>query len=327
MTGTENRVRELLAESGITGPDTDELATRLSALEQYVDDTPPEPSPQLAALMAGKVTAAVVTPFSRRRGRVLVASLVAVGAVGAGGIAAAANELPAPAQDIVAELSERYLPFSLPRPTPAAVEEAPASDGGPDPVMAPPSPSFGLDDDESPREDRLADPWTTAPADPMPTPKRSGAPKPSSTPTPAEDTTVVPEEPVVPTEPTEDPSVPDADADADGVTGDGTTSEEGAGSTTGTDSADGTGTGTTGGTDTTDGTGSTGTTGAADGQTSGGQTSGTGASAGGEPKTSPRTSDDGSPSTSRRRSDPPSKAGTHSRGKAKSRGTAMWSDL
>jgi hypothetical protein len=324
MTGyPENSVRALLAESGITGPDTDELAGRLSALEQYVDDTPPEPSPQLAALMAGKATAAVVAPFSRRRGRVLVASLVAVGAVGAGGIAAAANELPAPAQDLVAELSERYLPFSLPRPAAPTVEEAPPAESGPDPVLPPPSPSWGLDDDESPRRDRLADPWTTAPADPMPTPKRSKAPEPSSSPTPSEDTSVVPEEPVVPTEPTEDPSVPDADE----VTGDGTTSEEGAGgtdSTTGTGGADGTGTGTTG---SADGSGGTGTTTASGGETSGGQASGTGTTAGGEPKGSPRTSSDPSPSAGRRRSDPPPKAEPHSRGKAKPRGTAVWSDL
>ena len=116
MTETEARVREMLAESDIDGEGLDELFACLVGLECYVDETAPEPSPELAALMAGLASNVVVVPIRRRRGRLFIAGAAAFGTVAAGGIAAAANELPPAAQTIVAEFSEEFLPFELPRP-------------------------------------------------------------------------------------------------------------------------------------------------------------------------------------------------------------------
>jgi hypothetical protein len=116
VTHSEERLREMLAESGIADEGSERLLECLSTLERSVDDTLPEPGPELAALMARAGAAVRTSVLSRRRGRVLVAGAVAFGTVAAGGIAAAANELPPDAQRLVAEFSERYLPFELPRP-------------------------------------------------------------------------------------------------------------------------------------------------------------------------------------------------------------------
>ena len=118
MSDTRALVLEMLAESGIDGDGSDELVSCLTELDVYVDDNPPEPSPELAALMASLAPDNVVAGrFGRRRTRLFIAGAAAFGAVGAGGIAAAAaNELPSGAQTIVAEFSERFLPFELPYP-------------------------------------------------------------------------------------------------------------------------------------------------------------------------------------------------------------------
>lgn len=125
---SSERLHSMLLESGIEVEDHGPLLESLTALhDRYVDGTVPEPSAELAALLAG-AGKVVRAPFATRRARLLVAGAVAFGAVGVGGVAAAAtNELPTGAQQFVAEFSERYLPFHLPRPevTPEADDQAP----------------------------------------------------------------------------------------------------------------------------------------------------------------------------------------------------------
>lgn len=121
MTQSERRVRDLLAESDITD-ESEDLVTTLLTLEESLLEEAPAPSPELAALLANP--RGTVTPLHRRSGRVLIAGAVAFGTVAAGGLAAAANELPPGAQGLVADFSQRYLPFELPEPT-----EEPALDG------------------------------------------------------------------------------------------------------------------------------------------------------------------------------------------------------
>jgi hypothetical protein len=106
----------MLAESGIPDVGQERLIECLTALERDVDQSAPVPGPELAALLGRSQKAAGPVPLPRRHRRVLVAGALAFGAVAAGGIAAAANELPPSAQDVVAEFSERFLPFELPRP-------------------------------------------------------------------------------------------------------------------------------------------------------------------------------------------------------------------
>jgi hypothetical protein len=110
MMRPEDRAREMLAESGIPEAGSTRLMESLTALGRSVDEVVPLPGPELTALMTS-----AAGPSRRRRARLMVATAVALGTVGAGGFAAAANELPDGAQNIVAAFSERYLPFDLPR--------------------------------------------------------------------------------------------------------------------------------------------------------------------------------------------------------------------
>jgi hypothetical protein len=111
----EERARKMLAESGIPEPGSTRLLDSLTELGFSIDEIePPQPGPELASLMA-RASRGTVVPFRRRSASLAVAAAVTLGTVGAGGLAAAANELPDGAQNLVAELSERYLPFDLPR--------------------------------------------------------------------------------------------------------------------------------------------------------------------------------------------------------------------
>lgn len=118
MKGMDVRVRAMLEESEIPASGADELVELLVGLEERYVDAVPEPSPELAVLLgvddASRATRLLLTP---RRRRALAAGVVALGAVVTTGLAAAANELPEPAQRWVSELSDRYLPFDLPHPT------------------------------------------------------------------------------------------------------------------------------------------------------------------------------------------------------------------
>jgi len=147
----------------------------------------------------------VSVPFGRRHGRVLAAGVLAVGAVAAGGIAAAANELPPAAQTVVAEFSERFLPFKLPHPDvrrPGRGDDAPPE---PDPI-----PVDGTDPGVVTREDEGAD---TSPGG-APTPSQappSTAPSPTKTPSsaPAPSATAVPTPEVLDPSSTELPGTPE----------------------------------------------------------------------------------------------------------------------
>lgn len=132
MSGVDRRLRALLEESGIPEAGSEDLAALLASLEAgYVDDAPPEPGPELAALLGGgggaPTTASTKQTRSARRGhRAAVSGFAALGVVLGTGFAAAANELPAQAQHWVAEFSQRYLPFALPYP------ESPTPGGAPE---------------------------------------------------------------------------------------------------------------------------------------------------------------------------------------------------
>ncbi len=113
----------MLEESGLPGTEHD-LVDFLAVLEQhYVETSVPRPGPELAALLSGELAEpSVVRPHRGRRRRVAAAGATALSAVLATGIAAAANELPAPAQRWAVEFAERYLPFDLPEPQRSSVD-------------------------------------------------------------------------------------------------------------------------------------------------------------------------------------------------------------
>lgn len=113
----------MLEECGLVGEVGDDLRAALAPLQQP-DTTSPTPSAALAALFptsdapAGPAAPATpVTPLRTRGRRAVSGALVlALAGVGATGLSAAANTLPAPWQQNVSEFSHRYLPFDLPEP-------------------------------------------------------------------------------------------------------------------------------------------------------------------------------------------------------------------
>ena len=144
----------LLAESGegLDAVDRAHLHEELGALLTLVDDAPPAPSPELAALLGlpapGDAPPAVVALHrpghpahgSRRRltgprGAVTGAVVLAVATVGATGLSAAANSLPAPLQRQVADLSRTYLPFDFPEPRGAVGLPLPGAQPAPQPPV------------------------------------------------------------------------------------------------------------------------------------------------------------------------------------------------
>lgn len=195
MMDTEMHVREMLAESGIEGQGTDELFEALVELGRYVDEAPPEPSPKLASLIAGLPGNPVIAPLARRRGRMLVAGLVTVGTVGAGGIAAAANELPSTAQSLVADFSARYLPFELPHPDSRREPHQEPVEPHQDPVEpVQPAPTGvetdaddvdGLHQADPSTTEVGPDPTATASAGPSQSPPATSAPTSSAAPSPS----------------------------------------------------------------------------------------------------------------------------------------------
>jgi len=92
-----------------------EVRRFLADLAELPDGTLPAPSPALAALLEGAEAPATSRDPDRSGGVALaaVALLLAVGT----GWAAAANELPAPLQDAIADFSRHHLPFDLPYST------------------------------------------------------------------------------------------------------------------------------------------------------------------------------------------------------------------
>ena len=123
MTDVDVRAHEMLEESGLPTTEHD-LVDFLVALEKhYVETSVPRPGPELAALLSGGLAEPLaVRPHPGRRRRVVAAGATALSAVLATGIAAAANELPAPAQRWAVEFADRYLPFDLPEPQRSSVD-------------------------------------------------------------------------------------------------------------------------------------------------------------------------------------------------------------
>ena len=111
------QVDAMIEESGLDAFESDELAAFLAMVGSLVDDGAPTPSPALAKLLSG--AAAGAGPISlavRRHQNALAAAVLAVTGIVATEVAAAANDLPPPAQRIVADLSNRFLPFDFPYP-------------------------------------------------------------------------------------------------------------------------------------------------------------------------------------------------------------------
>ncbi|MET0998700.1 MAG: hypothetical protein ABWX73_08320 [Marmoricola sp.] len=117
----------MIAESGLVGPAAEELASVLSPLALLSDEAAPTPSVELAQLFAGDAPVRTTSPEERRsiprlrgkhrtRGAVAGVVVLALSGVGATGLSAAANTLPAPWQHGVAGFSRHYLPFDFPEP-------------------------------------------------------------------------------------------------------------------------------------------------------------------------------------------------------------------
>lgn len=181
--------RELLAETGLPLESAFALEPMLSAIRDLEPESPPPPSPELAALLAAP--AGQQRPHGDRslpRRVAYISAAAALGSLTLTGVAAAANGLPAPAQRLVSELSERYLPITFPAPAPeVTLEERPQRPEEPVPA-GPVSP-----DDPG---DTVLEP-TVAPAPSEPRPREQERPSDVSTP-----------EPSLPVEPT--PSVPES---------------------------------------------------------------------------------------------------------------------
>ncbi len=191
---------QLVAEAGLPADVVIDLEPVVSALRDLTPDTAPTPSPALAALLADPPRPAV--PRSRRRLAVLGSAAAVLSSLTVTGVAAAANELPEPAQRFVAELSERYLPFHFPQPRHGATkvdsdqtpERVAPTDPGidPDPTgpVGSPTPSrdpSGLPTPSNVPSSRPSDPGASpsAPGTPSGEPAPSGAPSaaPSAQPT------------------------------------------------------------------------------------------------------------------------------------------------
>ena len=119
-------VTELLEESWATAAEAEDLTAFLESLVVLGGADAPSPSDELTVLLAGWRAPTSDQrrirpikgnrPVGSTRRAVVGASALALAAAVTTGAAAAANELPDPIQRMVAELSERYLPFDIPRP-------------------------------------------------------------------------------------------------------------------------------------------------------------------------------------------------------------------
>ena len=184
---------QLLQEADLPPAMSEDLDALMTALRALTPATAPEPSPQLAALMAHPVA-----PHRYRFRRGAVAAVAAViGSFTLTGVAAAVEILPAPAQQFVSDLSQKYLPFQFPAPITIEGEEQPKQK---------------TPDDEAP----LAPATTDEPAQKDPTPDESDNPEPTKEPTseptkaPTKEPSpeVSPSAPAAPSDPPPSPSAP-----------------------------------------------------------------------------------------------------------------------
>lgn len=195
---------QLLQEADLPPAMSEDLDPLMTALRSLTPDTPPEPSPQLAALMAHPVAS---HSYRFRRGA-LAAVAAVIGSFTLTGVAAAVEGiLPDPAQQFVSDLSQNWpLPFQFSPPVtmegdtdtqqktpddeaPAApattdgpAQEDPTPDGSdkPEPTKEPSSePTKAPSGEPSPQVSPSA---PATPSDPPPSPS---APAPSDTPSPS----------------------------------------------------------------------------------------------------------------------------------------------
>jgi hypothetical protein len=165
---------QIVEESGLPPEAAAELEPLLAALRGLEPAEAPEPSAELAALLA--------SPRSRARGRRTAAAIGAAAALGSltvTGVAAAANELPEPAQRFVSQLSERYLPFEFPRPVQGTPEDA--EPGVVPGKQAPDAPDQGIGT-EVPVSPATATPSSSPQPSRSPSPSPSGRTSPEATP-------------------------------------------------------------------------------------------------------------------------------------------------
>ncbi len=175
---------DLAAEVGLAPSMVPDLEPVVAALRALVPSAPPKPSPALAALLAHPPAPPRPQPVARRRLFALGTAAAALSSVAVTGVAAAANELPPGAQQLVSDFSGRFLPFQFPEPVtmtpvpdgPAAVPPAGQSPSAPRSAVGDPldSPSVTTKDSET-VQPRLA-PSSTAPAEVVPPPSSPQAP-------------------------------------------------------------------------------------------------------------------------------------------------------
>jgi hypothetical protein len=224
-------VELILLEAGLPDDAVADLGPLLTELRDLEPEHAPEPGPELARLLAAP--AAPTRVGAGRRSLVVAATLLGT-SMTATGVAAAANELPEPAQRLVSQLSERYLPFEFPPPEPAPEPESePATEPLPPAVEGPsgegPAPAGSAETGTLPvgRPTGTPTPSARSTATPSsgagtPTPTSSPAPEPTGSPAgevagPPEGAAPapgVPEETAGEATPTADPSAAPTDAAA-----------------------------------------------------------------------------------------------------------------
>lgn len=134
---------DMISDLGVSDVEAEQLRGLLREVSQLAD-TAPEPSADVRAMLDGAVP--LRARRSPARSRVLVAA--AVGAVALGGVsaAAAANRLPAPIQDVVADVTAP-LPVQAPRP----VKPVDPPHDAPGHIMNPPKAPTADDDSPTPK--------------------------------------------------------------------------------------------------------------------------------------------------------------------------------
>lgn len=209
-------IDEIVADAGVSDDEAADLSAFLSDLERLADIPPPAPSDELAALLAAP---RVVDPRRPRLRLVAAAGAVAaVSAVSVTGVAAAANELPTPAQEFVADLSERYLPqpFRFPQPVlspvpkgePAEKQRPRTEQDEPELRVPAPQPTFPVPDEglstSVPQQPTAGTNEPSASSTPDQTP--AGTPSPAPSPPPTNPSSTASPVPTPSPEPTGTPS-------------------------------------------------------------------------------------------------------------------------
>lgn len=171
----EAMLREHGADLDLDTPDLHALGRELAPLLGLADQAP-EPSAQLARLLAGHPHRSLARR-ARRPGAVASAVVLAISTVGATGLSAAANTLPAPLQRHVSDFSRQYLPWDAPAPLHPWGTSAPDLPLAPPTLLLPRRPgpaSASADGGDAPGVDAALRPAAPAPrrAGPRPGPLR-----------------------------------------------------------------------------------------------------------------------------------------------------------